>query len=45
MEDERLKYLYDIKASAAAILQFIRGKTFEDYSQNELLRSGVERKY
>ena len=45
MEDDLLKHLYDIKEAAAAILRFVRGKTFDDYEQDELLRSGVERKF
>jgi uncharacterized protein with HEPN domain len=45
MEDERLKYLYDIREAAVAILRFVRDKTFHDYEQDELLRSGVERKF
>lgn len=44
MEDELLKYLYDIREAASAILRFVRGKTFDEYEQDELLRSGVERK-
>jgi uncharacterized protein with HEPN domain len=45
MEDDLLKHLYDIKEAAAAILRFVRGKTFDDYERDELLRSGVERKF
>lgn len=45
MEDDLLKHLYDIKAAAAAILRFVCGKTFDDYEEDELLRSGVERKF
>jgi uncharacterized protein with HEPN domain len=45
MEDDLLKHLYDIKEAAAAILRFVRGKTFGDYERDELLRSGVERKF
>jgi uncharacterized protein with HEPN domain len=45
MEDDFLRHLYDIKEAAAAILQFVRGKTFDDYERDELLRSGVERKF
>ena len=45
MEDELLKYLYDIREAASAILRFVRGKTFDEYEQDELLRSGVERKF
>ena len=45
MEDELLKYLYDIREAASTILRFVRGKTFDEYEQDELLRSGVERKF
>jgi uncharacterized protein with HEPN domain len=45
MEDDLLKYLYDIKEAAGAILRFVRGKTFADYERDALLRSGVERKF
>lgn len=45
MEDDLLKHLYDIKEAASAILRFVRGKTFDEYEQDELLRSGVERKF
>jgi hypothetical protein len=30
MEDDLLKHLYDPKEAAAAILRFVRGKTFAD---------------
>ncbi|MCF6149936.1 MAG: DUF86 domain-containing protein [Candidatus Kuenenia sp.] len=45
MKDEILKYLFDIREAALAIFQFVHGKKFEDYEQDELLRSGVERKF
>ena len=45
MADELLKHLYDIREAAAAIFRFVRGKTFHDYEQDELLRSGIERKF
>jgi len=45
MEDDLLKHLYDIKEAGAAILRFVHGKTFADYERDELLRSGVERKF
>ena len=45
MEDELLKHVYDIKEAALAILRFVRGKTFDDYEQDDLLWSGVERKF
>jgi uncharacterized protein with HEPN domain len=45
MKDEILKLLHDIREAALAIFQFVSGKTFDDYGQDELLRSGVERKF
>jgi uncharacterized protein with HEPN domain len=45
MEDDVLAYLHDIRRAAAAILQFTRGKTFDDYRSNDLLRSATERKF
>ena len=45
MEDETLTHLYDIKEAALAILRFVHGKSFDDYVSDELLRSGVERKF
>jgi uncharacterized protein with HEPN domain len=45
MADEILKHLYDIREASAAIFRFVRGKTFDDYEQDELLRSGIERKF
>ena len=45
MKDDFLKHLYDIKEAASAILRFVHGKTFADYERDELLRSGVERKF
>ncbi len=45
MEDEVLKHLYDTKEAALAITRFVNGKSFDDYEGDELLRSGVERKF
>ena len=45
MEDEILKHLYDIREAASSICRFIDRKTFEDYQQDEMLRSSVERKF
>lgn len=45
MDDEILKYLYDIKDAASAILKFVQDKTYDDYREDELLKSGVERKF
>lgn len=45
MEAEILKYLYDIKDATAAILKFVQDKTYDDYREDDLLKSGVERKF
>jgi uncharacterized protein with HEPN domain len=45
MQDEHFKNLYDMREAAAAIFRFVRGKTFDDYEQDDLLRSGIERKF
>ncbi len=45
MKDEVLAHLYDIREAAIAIRTFISGLSFEDYTTDELLRSGVERKF
>ena len=45
MKDDILKHLHDIKEAALAISRFVSGKTFDDYLHDELLRSGVERKF
>jgi uncharacterized protein with HEPN domain len=45
MRDEILKLLHDVREAASAIFQFVRGKIFDDYNVDELLRSGVERKF
>jgi len=45
MKDEILAPLHDIGEAAAAIRRFTAGKDFEDYRADELLRSGVERKF
>ncbi|HEY3316986.1 MAG TPA: HepT-like ribonuclease domain-containing protein [Coriobacteriia bacterium] len=38
-------YLFDIKRSAEAIGQFVRGKSLEDYLADLMLRSAVERQF
>lgn len=37
--------MLDILEAAKAIKGFVAGKSFKDYSADELLRSGVERKF
>jgi uncharacterized protein with HEPN domain len=38
-------YLWDAREAAGATLEFVAGKTFEDYAGNRLLRSAVERQF
>ena len=45
MDAEILKYLYDIKDATSAVLKFVQDKTYDDYQEDELLKSGVERKF
>ena len=45
MDAEILKYLYDIQDATSAILKFVQDKTYDDYQEDELLKSGVERKF
>lgn len=44
MKDEVLKHLYDIREAALAIKAFVAERNFDDYAEDELLRSGIERK-
>ena len=39
------KFLYDIVEACDLLGQFTSGKTFDDYSADALLRSGVERQF
>jgi uncharacterized protein with HEPN domain len=45
MQRDPRAYLWDAREAAAAILEFVAGKTFEDYSNDRLLRSAVERQF
>jgi len=45
MKDEILAHLHDVVQAGHAIRAFISGRTFEDYTSDELLRSAVERKF
>jgi len=45
MRVESKKHLDDLRRAASAILDFTRGKTFEDYAADALLRSAVERQF
>ncbi len=45
MDDRTLKWLVDALHAVDSILEFTRGKTYDDYSNDLLLRSGVERQF
>jgi uncharacterized protein with HEPN domain len=43
MRPEALKYLYDMQQACTLLVSFIAGKTIDEYTASDLLRSGVER--
>ena len=43
MLPESRKYLHDILGACDALLEFVKGKSFDDYDNQLLLRSAVER--
>jgi uncharacterized protein with HEPN domain len=45
MRPEAEKYLYDIRRALDLIENFTVGRTFADYEDDVLLRSGVERQF
>jgi uncharacterized protein with HEPN domain len=45
MRLEVRKYLYDIQQAADLLTQFSRGKSFDDYTRDAMLRSAVERQF
>ena len=45
MRPEIAKLLHDMKSATERIGRFVKGKTFDDYLSDELLRSGAERQF
>ena len=45
MDRDPRAYLWDAKKSADAIAEFVRGRTFDDYAADSMLRSAVERQF
>jgi uncharacterized protein with HEPN domain len=45
MQHDPRKYLWDAREAADAILVFTRGKSWEDFQQEVMLRSAVERQF
>ena len=45
MESDPRKFLWDAREAADSIIEFVRGKSLNDYASDALLRSGVERKF
>lgn len=45
MRPESKKLLQDVLDASRSILAYVEGKAFSDYLANELIRSGVERKF
>jgi uncharacterized protein with HEPN domain len=45
MQRDPNKYLFDIQQAAGLVAEFVRGKSFDDYARDALLRSGVERQF
>jgi len=45
MKSDILMHLHDIRHAGQAVRDFIAGRSFQDYCSDELLRSGVERKF
>jgi uncharacterized protein with HEPN domain len=45
MKDDSQTHLYDILHAGNTIVAFLTGKTFTNYTEDEMLRSAVERKF
>jgi uncharacterized protein with HEPN domain len=45
MNERSLKHFYDALAAAESIRRFADGRSFEDYCDDEMLSSAIERKF
>ena len=45
MKDEVFAHLHDIVQAGKAVRRFVDGRSFDDYTSDEQLRSAVERKF
>ncbi len=45
MQNKVLKYLFDVKNSCELIREFTEGKSLDDYLNNRMLSSAVERQF
>jgi uncharacterized protein with HEPN domain len=45
MKRDPRAYLWDVREAADAIISFIKGRSFEDYASDLMLRSAVERQF
>jgi uncharacterized protein with HEPN domain len=45
MPPETAKLLHDMNSAAERIQRFVKGRSFEDYQRDEMLRSAVERQF
>jgi uncharacterized protein with HEPN domain len=45
MRPETSKYVWDATEAARCVLRFTRGKTLDDYVNDDLLRAAVERQF
>lgn len=45
MQRDHRTYLWDARQAAQRVLDFVAGRTWEEYGADDLLRSGVERQF
>jgi uncharacterized protein with HEPN domain len=45
MDETSLKYYYDAREAARAIMRFTVARSYDDYCRDEMLSSAIERKF